>query len=61
MQYVPHGSLGMVASPCLSSGSRDPVEVMDALMCLPGIHMHRPEHHVLVNFTPAYRLPQRRR
>lgn len=33
---------------CMSTDSRDPVEVLRMLMAMPGVHMHGPEHHVLV-------------
>ena len=33
---------------CLNSKSQDPTQIMRELMNLPSIHMHGPEHHVLV-------------
>lgn len=42
------GGLAMVKSVCLSSGSKNPIEILESLMDLPGVHMHGPEHHVMV-------------
>lgn len=49
--------LSMVKQACLSSDSRDPVAVVRRLMSLPGIHMHGPEHHIMVGsaLLTAYR------
>lgn len=49
--------LGMVKAACMSSKSVDPVEIVTGLMRLPGIHMHGPEHHVMVGsvLLTAYR------
>ena len=33
---------------CLTSTSKDPVEIMQKTMALPFCHMHGPEHHVMV-------------
>ncbi len=33
---------------CLSETSRNPVEILNALMKLPFCHMHGPEHHIMV-------------
>ena len=33
---------------CLSSGSKDPTEILRSMMALPFCHMHGPEHHVMV-------------
>lgn len=33
---------------CLSSHSKDPVEILQSMMALPFCHMHGPEHHVMV-------------
>ncbi len=33
---------------CLSSESKDPVEIAMGLMDLPDVHMHGPEHHVII-------------
>ncbi len=42
---------------CLSSDSRDPVQILEQLMSLPFCHMHGPEHHVMVGaaLLTAYR------
>lgn len=53
-----HGSAAStVESVCLSSESRDPTFLLTQLMRMPGIHMHGPEHHVLVGSAvlTAYR------
>ena len=49
--------LSMVARVCLSSESKDPTDTVTRLMGLPGIHMHGPEHHVMVGsaLLTAYR------
>lgn len=49
--------LSMVRAVCLSSDSRDPIAIVQDLMRLPGIHMHGPEHHVMVGsaLLTAYR------
>jgi hypothetical protein len=36
---------------CLHSSGRDPIALMQALMRLPAVHMHGPEHHFLVPCT----------
>lgn len=36
---------------CMKSVSTDPAEILTALMSVSGIHMHGPEHHVLVGST----------
>ena len=33
---------------CLSSTSKNPVEILNAMMSLPFCHMHGPEHHIMV-------------
>lgn len=33
---------------CLQSHSTDPIAIMEAIMDQPAVHMHGPEHHVLV-------------
>ena len=33
---------------CLSESSRNPAEILNALMRLPFCHMHGPEHHIMV-------------
>jgi len=45
-----HGEEGSFAvlEGCLRTGSRDPVAIAKELMADPRIHMHGPEHHVLV-------------
>ena len=42
---------------CLSSGSKNPVEIIQAMMAQPFCHMHGPEHHVMVGaaLLTAYR------
>ena len=37
-----------ILSICLSKASRNPVELLEAMMSLPFCHMHGPEHHVMV-------------
>jgi len=39
---------GAIIETCLHTTSRDPIAIMAALMEQPCIHMHGPEHHVLV-------------
>ena len=45
-----HGAAGRVAIRlyCAHTPSKNPIEIAQALMALPGIHMHGPEHHALV-------------
>lgn len=33
---------------CLADASKNPIEILNKLMCLPFCHMHGPEHHILV-------------
>lgn len=33
---------------CLKSGSKNPIEILEAMMSMPFCHMHGPEHHVMV-------------
>ena len=40
--------LSLVKAACLASGTGNPIEVLEVLMGLPGMHMHGPEHHVMV-------------
>ena len=42
---------------CLSEASKNPIEILEKLMKLPGCRMHGPEHHVLVGsaLLTAYR------
>ena len=42
---------------CLTSASRDPIAILEAMMDLPFCRMHGPEHHVLVGaaLLTAYR------
>ena len=49
--------LSLVSRVCLSSDSGDPIDVVTRLMHLPGMHMHGPEHHVMVGsaLLTAYR------
>ena len=46
-----------VTEVCLGSSSKDPLEILTTLMRSPGVHMHGPEHHVLVGsaLLAAYR------
>ena len=46
-----------VTEVCLGSSSKDPLAILTTLMRLPGVHMHGPEHHVLVGsaLLAAYR------
>ena len=45
-----HGEQGIrdVIAYCMQSSSRDPVAMMQEMMEDPYIHMHGPEHHVMV-------------
>lgn len=45
-----HGAAGRVAIRlyCAHTPSKNPIEIAQALMALPSIHMHGPEHHALV-------------
>ena len=49
--------LDAIVSLCLSSGSKNPVEIIRAMMAQPFCHMHGPEHHVMVGaaLLTAYR------
>lgn len=51
------GDLSMIEATCLASTSTDPSEILTELMLLPGVHMHGPEHHILVgsSILAAYR------
>lgn len=42
---------------CVSSSSKDPSVILNDLMRMPGVHMHGPEHHILVGsaLLSAYR------
>ena len=40
--------LDAIVSLCLSSGSKNPVEIIRSMMAQPFCHMHGPEHHVMV-------------
>lgn len=42
------GAVKSVEEFCLSSRSGDPSEILTGLMSRPDVHMHGPEHHVLV-------------
>lgn len=33
---------------CLHTDSKNPVEILEAMMSMPFCHMHGPEHHVMV-------------
>ena len=46
-----------IVSVCLKSASRNPAEILDAMMSLPFCHMHGPEHHIMVGaaLLTAYR------
>ncbi|MBQ3653002.1 MAG: hypothetical protein II954_01140 [Synergistaceae bacterium] len=48
---------GGIVSVCMKSGSRNPAEILDAMMSLPFCHMHGPEHHIMVGaaLLTAYR------
>ena len=39
---------GVIVEACLRTTSRDPIAIMNALMEQPCVHMHGPEHHILV-------------
>jgi len=39
---------GIVLEMCAGTASRNPVDIMQGLMELPGVHMHGPEHHFMV-------------
>jgi len=39
---------GVIAETCLRTASRDPIAIMTVLMEQPCVHMHGPEHHILV-------------
>lgn len=41
-------SYAVIKYQCLKSRSRNPIELINQIMNLPEIHMHGPEHHVLV-------------
>ena len=41
-------AIPIITEVCLHSSSKDPIEIMNRLMKQPCIHMHGPEHHVLV-------------
>lgn len=51
------GDLSSAEAVCLASESRDPTSILTDLMRLPGVHMHGPEHHILVgsSLLAAYR------
>ena len=38
----------LIRSVCGSTKSKNPIEIMRKLMAQPAVHMHGPEHHVLV-------------
>lgn len=40
--------IAMITEYCMQTQSRNPFEIMQILMRHPAIHMHGPEHHVLV-------------
>ncbi len=40
--------VGTIMEGCLGSDSKDPVSIAIMLMSSPDIHMHGPEHHVLI-------------
>lgn len=40
--------LDTVRSCCLKMDSKDPIGILDVLMSRPDVHMHGPEHHVLI-------------
>lgn len=54
-----HGEQGIrsLISRCRESGSRNPIALLQELMEIPGVHMHGPEHHVMVGaaLLTAYR------
>ena len=41
-------AVGVIVETCLRTASRNPIEIMISLMEQPCVHMHGPEHHVLV-------------
>lgn len=41
-------AIGLIIETCLHTASKNPIEIMTALMEQPCVHMHGPEHHVLV-------------
>lgn len=49
--------LDAIISLCLKSDSKNPVEIIQAMMAQPFCHMHGPEHHVMVGaaLLTAYR------
>lgn len=51
------GDMDEIIATCLGSDSRNPSEILEKLMQLPGCHMHGPEHHVMVGsaLLTAYR------
>ena len=54
-----HGEQGIrnLISRCRERGSRNPIALLQELMEMPGVHMHGPEHHVMVGaaLLTAYR------
>ena len=40
--------LDVIINTCLASNSKNPIEILEAMMALPFCHMHGPEHHVMV-------------
>ena len=40
--------LDVIINTCLASNSKNPIEILEAMMSLPFCHMHGPEHHVMV-------------
>ena len=50
-------AVGVIVETCLHTASRNPIEIMVSLMEQPCVHMHGPEHHVLVGaaLLAAYR------
>ena len=40
--------LDVIINTCLTSNSKNPIEILEAMMALPFCHMHGPEHHVMV-------------
>ncbi len=37
-----------IISICLNSESKNPIEIMEKMMCMSACHMHGPEHHIMV-------------
>ena len=37
-----------ILSICLSSTSKNPIEILEQMMSMPACHMHGPEHHTMV-------------